>query len=918
MSKKPTYEELEKRVKELEKEAIERKQAEESLGVEREFTTPLIDNAPIFFVAIDARGKTMMMNQRMLKVLGYTANEVVGKDYLSNFVPEKERDMLASVFRKLTAEHEHTFNENHILSKDGKEFLVEWHGTPVFDTSSKLQYFYGLGINITERKLAEETLRESEEKFRSIFHAERDAIMAFDAETLRFFEANDATLDLYGYTQEEYLKLTPVDISAEPEDTYKAVKKLADHLSSGEVASFVRNHKKKDGTVFSAEISSSTFILNGRKMICGIVRDITDRKKAEAALKEAYDIICKSPAVAFLWKNEESWPVEFVTDNVEALFGYTTDEFLSRKIAYDNVVYPDDLERVAIEVATFSEEPGRERFAHHPYRILTKKGQVKWVEDRTFIRRDEKGHITHYQGIVEDITERKQAEEALRESEEKFRLVTETINDVFWMSTCGIGEMIYIGPAYETLWERSRESLLQSPKSFLEAIHPDDLDEYLEVVNKYHMNGKPYECDYRIIRRDGEIRWINEKGYSVLDSVGGAQLMSGVCSDITERKQLEEQLRQSHKMEAIGTLAGGIAHDFNNILGIILGYAELGLDDVPEENPAHLYLEEIRIASFRAKAVVRQLFSFARETTLEKKPTNIIPIVKESLKFLRSSIPTSIEIRQNISKNVDTIIADPTQINQVLINLCTNADHAMTDGGIVEISLKNVELGEDTTAQHSNLNPGQYVNLAVSDTGHGMPPEEIDRIFDPYFTTKEVGNGSGMGLAVVHGIVMNHDGAIFVDSELGKGTTFNIFFPITEKEPLSKIQIDEDLPTGKERILFIDDEETMVNVGRNRLERLGYQVETKTSPVEALELFRANPNQFDLVITDMTMPQLTGDHLVEEILKIRPDIPIILCTGFSEKIDEIKAKAIGAADYIEKPIDKRDFAFKVRKVLDGK
>jgi CheY-like chemotaxis protein len=360
-----------------------------------------------------------------------------------------------------------------------------------------------------------------------------------------------------------------------------------------------------------------------------------------------------------------------------------------------------------------------------------------------------------------------------------------------------------------------------------------------------------------------------------------------------------------------------IAHDFNNLLGIIIGNAELALDDVPEGNPAHSSLEEIRTASSRAKDVVRQLLSFARKTKLEKKPTNIIPIVKESLKLLRSSIPTSIEIRQHISKNVDTILAEPTQINQVLINLCTNADHAMIDGGIVEVSLKNVELDEDTTAQYPNLNPGRYVNLTVSDTGHGMSPEEIDRIFDPYFTTKGIDKGSGMGLAVVHGIVMNHDGVIFVDSELGKGTTFNIFFPITERKPISEIQMDEDLPTGKERILFIDDEESMVNVGRYRLERLGYQVETKTSPVEALELFRANPDQFDLVITDMTMPQMTGDQLAEKILKIRPDLPTIICTGFSEKIDEEKAKGIGIRQYIEKPLNRSDLAKLVRKAVDN-
>jgi CheY-like chemotaxis protein len=370
-------------------------------------------------------------------------------------------------------------------------------------------------------------------------------------------------------------------------------------------------------------------------------------------------------------------------------------------------------------------------------------------------------------------------------------------------------------------------------------------------------------------------------------------------------------------MESIGTLAGGIAHDFNNILGIIIGNTELAIDDVPEWNPARLNLEEVRTASLRAKDVVRQLLSFARKTDPERKPVNINSVITGTLKLLRSSIPTSIEIRSNIPNESQIILADPTQINQVTINLCTNAAQAMEDQeGVIEISLENVSL-DKLTAQSHALSSGLYAQLTVKDTGHGIDPEIQDRIFDPYFTTREVGKGSGMGLAVVHGIVMNHDGTILVDSDIGKGATFKIFFPIVESEPLAKITTGEDLPMGKERIIFVDDEESILKMGHQRLERLGYTVESTTSPIEALDLFSSKPDQFDLVISDLTMPKMTGDKLAKEILNIRPDIPVILCTGFSEKIDEKKAKDIGAADYIEKPLDKRDFAFKVRKVLDA-
>jgi len=522
---------------------------------------------------------------------------------------------------------------------------------------------------------------------------------------------------------------------------------------------------------------------------------------------------------------------------------------------------------------------------------------------------------THYlAGMGIDITNRKRFEEAIAESEKRFRSIIEG-TEAGYFFTDQDGCFQNVNDAWLRMHHYSSSDEVIGQHFSLTQINSDM--EAADKNVKRLLGGEPLPAgEFSRRCKDGSIGYHT---FTVSPVVHGGEIIGfeGFIIDITDKKELENHLRRAQKMEAIGTLAGGIAHDFNNILGIILGNTELALDDVPEWNPARFNLEEVITASLRAKDVVRQLLNFARKTELMKKPTNIIPIVIESLKLLRSSIPTSIEIRQNISKNVDAIMADPTQINQVLINLCTNADHAMPDGGMLEVSLKNVELGKDTTAQHPNLNPGRYVNLTVRDTGHGMPPEEIDRIFDPYFTTKEVGKGSGMGLAVVHGIVMNHDGAIFVDSDLGKGTTFNIFFPVTEREPISEIPIDEDLPTGKERILFVDDEESMVYVGRNRLERLGYQVETKTSPVEALELFRANPDQFDLVITDMTMPQMTGDHLVEEILKIRPDLPTIICTGFSEKIDEEKAKEIGIRQYIEKPLNRSDLAKLVRKALNN-
>ncbi len=523
---------------------------------------------------------------------------------------------------------------------------------------------------------------------------------------------------------------------------------------------------------------------------------------------------------------------------------------------------------------------------------------------------------THYLvGMGIDISERKLFEEALEESEKRFRSIIEG-TEAGYFFTDQDGCFQNVNDAWLRMHHYSSSDEVIGQHFSLTQINCD-----MEAANnnvKRLLGGEHLPAgEFSRRCKDGSIGYHT---FTVSPVVHGGEIigLEGFIIDITNKKELEAQLRQAHKMEAIGTLAGGIAHDFNNILGIILGNTELAMDDVPEWNPARFNLEEIKTASLRAKDVVRQILSFARKTDQERKPVKINPIVTGSLKLLRSSIPSSIEIRSNIPKESQTILADPTQINQIMINLCTNAAHAMEkDGGILEISLDRVTMDE-LMAQSYALSPGRYVKIAVCDTGHGIKPEIKDRIFDPYFTTKEVGKGSGMGLAVVHGIVMNHDGAIFVDSELEKGTTFNIFFPVTEREPISEIPIDEDLPTGKERILFVDDEKSIMTIGHQRLERLGYKVESTTSPSEALDLFRLKPDQFDLVITDMTMPQMTGDKLVKEILSIRPDIPIIICTGFCEKINGEKATEIGANGYLEKPLDKRDLAITVRQVLDRK
>ncbi len=405
------------------------------------------------------------------------------------------------------------------------------------------------------------------------------------------------------------------------------------------------------------------------------------------------------------------------------------------------------------------------------------------------------------------------------------------------------------------------------------------------------------------------ITWTNKSG-----EILGYQ---GIIRDITEQKKLENQISQSQKMEAIGTLAGGIAHDFNNILGVIMGYADLARENAPPDSHLSSDLDNIITASNRAKDLVKQILAFSRQTDVTPVPLQLQSLIKEALKMLRSSIPTTIEILDDISSECTTVLADPTQIHQVLMNLCTNAYHAMEEtGGTLSVSLKPAQIDRDTHPLAIQVEPGAYVKLTVTDTGSGIGPDVIDRIFEPYFTTKQLTKGTGMGLAIVHGIVAENGGTITVESDLGLGTSFHVYFPVIDQEESLPASDNIKLTTGTERVLFIDDEQLLVELGQTMLERLGYHVTIRQSSLEALETFQNNPHGFDVVITDQTMPGMTGSDLARLMLKIRPDIPIILCTGYSNIIDEETAKSIGIKEFALKPLTSGMISSLLRKVLD--
>jgi PAS domain S-box-containing protein len=513
--------------------------------------------------------------------------------------------------------------------------------------------------------------------------------------------------------------------------------------------------------------------------------------------------------------------------------------------------------------------------------------------------------------VMQEITDRKRTENALREAEERFRILCDaSFQGVFVHEN---GRIIDVSHALLNIFGYDISDVVgEMGSKFVDAESWDLIQRNLQTACE-----NPYEIV--AVCKDGTTFPAEIIGKDCHHH--GRMARVAAFRDITERKRvelrLETQLRQAQKMEAIGTLAGGIAHDFNNILMAMLGYAEMAKIDLSEETQARGDIEEVLKAGRRARDLVRQILAFSRQIDQERQPIQLHPVIKEALKLLRASLPATIEIQQNIDVNCGAVLADPTQIHQVMMNLCANAYHAMREkGGILGVELCSVDVDAIQAMLVPNLREGPYVRLTVSDTGHGMDRTTMERIFDPFFTTKGVGEGTGMGLATVHGIVTSHSGAITVYSKAGSGTTFHIYLPRLESKTEDSSPQVESIPTGHERILIVDDEASLVRLGKQMLERLGYNVTTRTSSVETLELFRAEPDRFDLVITDQTMPNLTGVELAEELLHIRPDIPIILATGFSETVSPEKAKQLGIREYIMKPIATHELAKVTRQVLD--
>ena len=773
---------------------------------------------------------------------------------------------------------------------------------------------------------------EDESLVRKQVEEERDRILNLSSDLICVADMdgywkylNPAWEKTMGYTIEETLARPFMDL-IHPEDHKNSNDEVASLASGNETIGFVNRYISKDGSIRTISWRA-TYLPETQMMYC-IGRDVTGQKRAEEEQKRLQKQLSNAMEIALLghWEYDVANDLFTFNDHFYKMLRTTTKQVggytMSSSEYANRFVHPDDIIVVGEEIQKAidaTETNFRRKFQH---RMIYADGTAGHISVQFFIVKDSQGRTIRTYGVNQDITDHKQMEEALRIEQERFSKAFRATPNPTTISRMADGTIIEVNETWVETFGYSRAEAVGTTSISL-GIWADPAKRQ-KAMGKLQETGslRNYETDLRC--KSGEVRHVLLSIEHL--EIRGEQCLIAIVHDITERKKMEEekerlqsQLQQSQKMEAVGTLAGGIAHDFNNILAIILGNAELAADDVPDADPVSESLKEIRKASIRAKDMVRQLLAFSRKSDEKSKPLDMAPILEESMKMLRSAIPTSVEFEQHISGVPCNVLGDIAQINQIVMNLVTNAADAMSEeGGILEVALEKIILQEEKACFDWVLSPGPYVRIRMRDTGEGIEPEIMDRIFDPYYTTKEVGKGTGMGLSVIHGIVKRHGGGILVESELGKGTVFEIYFPAFEKTVEEEKEPEGENRGGSERILYVDDEESLLNLNRQRLERLGYQVKSTTKPVDALEWFKADPDQFDVVITDMTMPRMTGDRLTKEILTIRPHMPVIICTGYSERMSEKKAKALGVRKYLEKPIDVRNLAAVLREVLDQK
>ena len=865
----------------------------------------ILDNVPAYIYFKDTENNILRISQSVADITGLPKEKIEGR-HSSEIYPEMAELYWADDLKVIASKKQKRGIVEPLPVGNGETRWLMTDKIPVFGEDSEVIGVVVMASDITDRVTAENQLKESEKRFRTLIESGPMAI--FMLRDGRYIYGNPAAARMLGYEMpQDIVGVSALQtVALEFQEIIKKRIKKIDEGKSNEPLEL--KFVKRNGDVIWTLSTSVSVTMEGKPTAIIMGQDITELRKAKQALNNAQTMqiaFAEHLPAGMMQVDAATRKIESVNAYAASLFGAGMDEIVGHT-CHTFICPASEGECPVCDLGQKIDNTEREIVLKDGKRLPVLKSVVS-------VTIDEKEKLFEY---FVDISDRKKVELDLKESEKKYRKLLETAPYGIQL-TDREGKILFSNPAHHRIQGYDDGGLIG--KYIWELMAKADLrskakDYYQKIIREQPQPEVYYNRD---LTRDGREIDVQVNWDYIRNTKGELEGIISIISDITKQKALESSVRQAQKMESIGSLAGGIAHDFNNILFPIVGLSEMMLDDFPPGSLEQQNLTEIFQAGKRGRELVQQILSFSRQSEHRPIPVHIQKILKEVLKLCRATIPADIPITQDIKTDCGPVMADPTQIHQIVMNLITNAYHAVEPvGGTISIQLTEVDVTSiDDPA--GDLAPGRYTMLSVSDTGIGIDGAFINKIFDPYFTTKEKGRGTGLGLATVYGIVKAHGGDIRVTSDIGKGTTFHVYLPLLEKAQDSEPEKEmTPLLTGTGHILLVDDEKSIVHLEKQMLERLGYQTSSFTSSKDALDAFKTEPSKFDLVITDMNMPNMNGMQLATELIAVRADIPIILCTGFSERISSNKAEALGIRGLLMKPVGMKDLSQKVREVLD--